>query len=43
MNALRESLTLGPTDVVNVGRFPAKREVTDDRKRFLVVGYELIS
>jgi hypothetical protein len=42
-NVPRESLTLDPTDVVDVGRFPAKREVTDDRKRFLVVRYELIS
>ena len=41
-NVPRESLTLGTTDVVDVAEFPAKRKVTVDRKRFLVVGYELI-
>ena len=42
-NFSRESETLDPTDVVNVAAFPAKREGAVDRKRFFVVGYELIS
>ncbi len=42
-NAQRESLTLDTTDVTNVVGFPAEREVTVARKRFLVVEYELIS
>ena len=42
-NAPRESLTLDITVVTDVAGFPAEREITVARNRFLVVGYELIS
>ena len=40
---VHEKCGLGTADVVDVAELTAKRKVRVDRKRFFVVGYELIS